>query len=34
MTAVEIEKENAAIAKAYKELLKVSYRTLTAKDKR
>lgn len=34
MTAVEIEKENAAIAKAYKELLKVSYRTLTAKDKK
>jgi GTP pyrophosphokinase len=34
MTAVEIEKENAAIAKAYKELLKVSYRTLSAKDKK
>jgi len=34
MTEVEIEKENAAIAKAYKELLKVSYRTLSAKDKK
>lgn len=33
MTAVEIEKENAAIAKAYKELLKISYRTLSKKDK-
>ncbi|WP_347922310.1 RelA/SpoT family protein [Pontimicrobium sp. SW4] len=33
MTDVEIEKENAAIAKAYKELLKVSYRTLTKDDK-
>jgi guanosine-3',5'-bis(diphosphate) 3'-pyrophosphohydrolase len=34
MTDVEIEKENAAIAKEYKELLKVSYRTLSAKDKK
>ncbi len=34
MTAIEIEKENAAIAKKYKELLKVSYRTLSAKDKK
>jgi len=33
MTDVEIEKENAAIAKAYKELLKVSYRTLSKVDK-
>jgi len=33
MTDVEIEKENAAIAKAYKELLKVSYQTLTKEDK-
>ena len=33
MTDVEIEKENAAIAKAYKELLKVSYRTLSKDDK-
>ena len=34
MTEVEIEKENAAIAKEYKELLKVSYRTLTRDDKK
>ncbi|WP_353778327.1 RelA/SpoT family protein [Winogradskyella sp. 3972H.M.0a.05] len=34
MTEVDIEKENAAIAKAYKELLKVSYQTLSAKDKK
>jgi len=34
MTAVEIEKENAEIAKAYKELLKVSYRNLTTEDKK
>ncbi|GAA0742591.1 RelA/SpoT family protein [Gaetbulibacter jejuensis] len=34
MTEVEIEKENAAIAKAYKELLKVSYQTLTNDDKK
>ena len=34
MTDEAIEKENAAIAKAYKELLKVSYRTLTAGDKK
>lgn len=34
MTDVEIEKENTAIAKAYKELLKVSYRTLTDEDKK
>ena len=34
MTDVEIEKENAAITKAYKELLKVSYRTLTKDDKK
>ncbi|MFB9055663.1 RelA/SpoT family protein [Mariniflexile ostreae] len=34
MTAEEIEKENIAIAKAYKELLKVSYRTLTDEDKK
>ena len=33
MTDVEIEKENAAITKAYKELLKVSYRTLSKEDK-
>ncbi|QRM89698.1 RelA/SpoT family protein [Lacinutrix sp. WUR7] len=34
MTDVEIEKENAAITKAYKELLKVSYRTLSTEDKK
>jgi GTP pyrophosphokinase len=34
MTDVEIEKENAAIAKAYKELLKISYRILTKDDKK
>ena len=34
MTDEAIEQENAAIAKAYKELLKVSYRTLTNEDKK
>ncbi|WP_411894622.1 RelA/SpoT family protein [Winogradskyella sp. A2] len=34
MTEVDIEKENAAIAKAYKELLKVSYQTLSKEDKK
>ena len=34
MTAIEIEKENAEITKAYKNLLKVSYRTLTKDDKK
>ncbi|WP_299127172.1 RelA/SpoT family protein [uncultured Winogradskyella sp.] len=34
MTDVEIEKENAEIAKAYKELLRVSYQTLTKDDKK
>jgi GTP pyrophosphokinase len=34
MTEVEIEKENADIAKAYKKLLKVSYQTLTVDDKK
>ncbi len=34
MTEDEIEKENAAITKAYKELLKVSYRTLSSDDKK
>ena len=33
MTDVEIEIENAAIAKEYKELLKISYTTLTQDDK-
>ena len=34
MTDVEIEKENAEIAKAYKKLLKVSYQTLTTANKK
>jgi len=34
MTEEEIATENAAIAKEYKELLKISYRTLTATDKK
>ncbi len=34
MTEVDIEKENAEIAKAYKELLKVSYRDLSDEDKK
>ncbi|MBR9915026.1 MAG: bifunctional (p)ppGpp synthetase/guanosine-3',5'-bis(diphosphate) 3'-pyrophosphohydrolase [Algicola sp.] len=34
MTEEAIEKENAEIAKAYKELLKVSYQTLTKEDKK
>lgn len=34
MTEEAIEKENAAIAKAYKQLLKVSYTTLTDDDKK
>lgn len=34
MTEAEIEHENAAIAKAYKNLLKVSYTTLTTEDKK
>jgi GTP pyrophosphokinase len=34
MTEEAIEKENAAIAKAYKQILKVSYTTLTDDDKK
>ena len=34
MTMEAIEKENAEIAKAYKNLLKVSYQTLTKEDKK
>ena len=34
MTEIDIEKENAAITQAYKELLKVSYTTLTNEDKK
>ncbi|PWI30334.1 RelA/SpoT family protein [Flavobacteriaceae bacterium LYZ1037] len=34
MTELELEQENAAITQAYKELLRVSYRTLTDDDKK
>ncbi len=34
MTETEIELENKAIAKEYKELLKISYQTLTEEDKK
>jgi GTP pyrophosphokinase len=34
MTELELEKEKTAITKAYKELLRVSYRMLTAEDKK
>ena len=34
MSEVEIERENAAIAQAYKDLLKISYRTLSSEDKK
>ena len=34
MTDVEIEKENAAIAAEYRNLLKISYQTLTEDDKK
>ena len=34
MTAVDIAQENSAITKEYKELLKISYRTLSAADKK
>ncbi len=34
MTAEEIEKENKAIAYEYKELLRISYQTLTIEDKK
>ena len=34
MTDDEIVTENTAIAKQYKELLKISYRTLSSKDKK
>ena len=33
LTEEEIEKENKRIAKQYKELLRISYRTLTDDDK-
>ena len=34
MTEIEIEKENKAIAREYKELLRISYQTLTPEDKK
>ena len=34
MTELEIEKENKAIAQVYKELLRISYQTLTPTDKK
>jgi guanosine-3',5'-bis(diphosphate) 3'-pyrophosphohydrolase len=34
MTEIDIEKENKAIAQEYKELLRISYQTLTAADKK
>ena len=34
MTVEDIKKENAAIAKEYKELLRISYRSLSAADKK
>ena len=34
MTEIDIEKENKAIAREYKELLRISYQTLSAEDKK
>jgi GTP pyrophosphokinase len=34
MTEIDIEKENKAIAQEYKELLRISYQTLTSEDKK
>ena len=34
MTEIDLEKENAAITKAYKELLRVSYQSLSDEDKK
>src|SRR5690625_7535446 len=34
MTEIDIEKENKAIARQYKELLKISYQSLTDDDKK
>lgn len=34
MTEIDIEKENKAIAQEYKELLRISYQTLTTEDKK
>ena len=34
MTELELEAENKAIAQEYKELLRISYQTLTDEDKK
>jgi GTP pyrophosphokinase len=34
MTEIDIEKENKAIAQEYKELLRISYQTLSEEDKK
>ena len=34
MTELDLELENKAIAKEYKELLRISYQTLTPEDKK
>src|SRR6476620_1339483 len=34
MVEIDIEKENKAIAQEYKELLRISYQTLSAEDKK
>ena len=34
MTELELEAENKAIAQEYKELLRISYQTLSAEDKK
>ena len=34
MTEIDIEKENKAIAQEYKELLRISYQTLSDDDKK
>lgn len=34
MTEIEVEKENKALAREYKELLRISYQTLSADDKK
>lgn len=34
MTEIEIEEENKALAREYKELLRISYQTLTSEDKK
>jgi hypothetical protein len=33
MIEIDLEKENKAIAREYKELLRISYQTLTTEDK-